>query len=493
MKPDFVPVNVTTESLVGEVRATKNSTASTASSASKPISYVTSAAATAPVVTHPEQTIQAGANKSAANVSSPHHAHAVNTPAVAATPATATSASSIVPGVTSNSVVGTTTTSAPLVHYEEASIRGMSVSPDGFCVILQGTVSNRCVRVLVTPEDPMSDGLDQDEVESSEAVTLLQLLQGIDIESFLAKDALVAKFSSTGPAGARVKYDLKAVLVNDAGKGRKFHGVLAGSPRVRPKIVAPPTLNKNHEMESDKKGVTDSEPETDLSVHVEPIKNVSAHQAVPPVSLETAPPSAGNEGSLQTNHSITPVTPATSSDFEREVPLDSAFYAIALALRHRVPIEVRSDLLQNEKISFSEREIAIYYPKLLAASVKSPSVTQAKDRTHMVERLKKRLTEALRQRNAEKIAQIQDQIVSLGVVPPVTAPIATTKVPPDATKLAVNETPKGNILEASTASSVAKLVESLNATQSIIVPTAESAAVSALHSPHDSHRTSPIL
>ena len=492
MKPDFVPVNVTTESLVGEVRATKNSTASTASSASKSISYVTSAAATAPVVTHAEQTIQAGANKSAANVSSPHHAHAVNTPAVAATPATATSASSIAPSVTSNSVVGAaTTTSAPLVHYEEASIRGMSVSPDGFCVILQGTVSNRCVRVLVTPEDPMSDGLDQDEVESSEAVTLLQLLQGIDIESFLAKDALVTKFSSTGPAGARVKYDLKAVLVNDAGKGRKFHGVLAGSPRVRPKTVPPPAADKTREIESDKNGTTDSEPGASLKVDVEAAKNISAHQVVPPISLETAPQSVGNEGSAQTNHSV---TPATSSGFEREVPLDSAFYAIALALRHHVPIEVRSDLLQNEKISFSEREIAIYYPKLLAASVKSPSVTQAKDRTHMVERLKKRLTEALRQRNAEKIAQIQDQIASLGVVPTVTAPIATTKVSLNATKPAVHETSKeAAVMEASAAASAAKLVESLNATQTITAPAAESAAGSALHSPYDSHRTSPIL
>ena len=491
MKPDFVPVNVTTESPVGEVRAIKNSTAPTASSASKPTSPVTSAIAAPAVATHSNSTFEAGASKSAANVSSPHHAHAVNTPAVPATPATATSASSIAPGVTSNSVVGTTTTSAPLVHYEEASIRGMSVSPDGFCVILQGTVSNRCVRVLVTPEDPMSDGLDQDEVESSEAVTLLQLLQGIDIESFLAKDALVTKFSSTGPAGARVKYDLKAVLVNDAGMGRKFHGVLAGSPRVRPKSVAPLAADKNREMEPDKNGTADRDPGESLKVDVEAAKNVSAHQVVPPVSLETAPQSAGHEGSAQTNHSV---TPATLSGFEREVPLDSAFYAIALALRHHVPIEVRSDLLQNEKISFSEREIAIYYPKLLAASVKSPSVTQAKDRTHMVERLKKRLTEALRQRNAEKIAQIQDQIASLGIVPSVTAPIATTKVSSNATKPAVNEIPKeAAVLEASAAASAVKLVESLNATQTITAPAAEPAAVSALHSPHDSHRTSPIL
>jgi len=76
------------------------------------------------------------------------------------------------------------------VYYEEATVHGMSVSDDGFCVLLRGTVCDRFVRVLVTPSDPMSDGLDRDQVETSEAVTLLQLFQGIDVESHLSKDAL---------------------------------------------------------------------------------------------------------------------------------------------------------------------------------------------------------------------------------------------------------------------------------------------------------------
>ena len=62
--------------------------------------------------------------------------------------------------------------------YEEAVVHGMSVSEEGFCVLLRGVVSDRYVRVLVTPSDPMSDGLDRDQVETSEAVTLLQLFQG---------------------------------------------------------------------------------------------------------------------------------------------------------------------------------------------------------------------------------------------------------------------------------------------------------------------------
>ena len=67
------------------------------------------------------------------------------------------------------------------VFYEECVIHGMTVSEEGFCVLLRGVVCDRYVRVLVTPSDPMSDGLDRDQVETSEAVTLLQLFQGFPV------------------------------------------------------------------------------------------------------------------------------------------------------------------------------------------------------------------------------------------------------------------------------------------------------------------------
>ena len=69
--------------------------------------------------------------------------------------------------------------------YEAAVVHGMSVSDEGFCVLLRGLSSDRFLRVLVTPSDPMADGLDREQVETSEAVTLLQLLQGIDVETHL--------------------------------------------------------------------------------------------------------------------------------------------------------------------------------------------------------------------------------------------------------------------------------------------------------------------
>jgi hypothetical protein len=63
-------------------------------------------------------------------------------------------------------------------NYEETVIHGMSLSDDGFCVLLKGVVCERILRVLITPSDYMADGLDRDQVDTPEAITLLQLLQG---------------------------------------------------------------------------------------------------------------------------------------------------------------------------------------------------------------------------------------------------------------------------------------------------------------------------
>jgi hypothetical protein len=81
--------------------------------------------------------------------------------------------------------------------YEEAYVCGMSVSDEGFCVFLQGSISGRIIKVKVTPIDPMLDGVDTENVVSSEAVTLLQLFQGIDVETILPRDALASKFEDT--------------------------------------------------------------------------------------------------------------------------------------------------------------------------------------------------------------------------------------------------------------------------------------------------------
>jgi threonine aldolase len=92
--------------------------------------------------------------------------------------------------------------SEPVVYFEDCVVHGLSTSDDGFVALLRGLASDRVLRVPITPGDPMSDGLDKEQAETPEAVTLLQLLQGIDVESHLPCDALKNKFAAE-KSGAR--------------------------------------------------------------------------------------------------------------------------------------------------------------------------------------------------------------------------------------------------------------------------------------------------
>lgn len=139
------------------------------------------------------------------------------------------------------------------VIYESAVVHGMTVSDRGFCVLLRGLLSGRVLRVLVTPADPMSDGLDRDQAETSEAVTLLQLLQGIDVESYLASDALATKCcmppaTSSGSQGqstpANERDDcklmvLKRVTIDEAVTAKSFAGHLCCKIRTRDEMASP--------------------------------------------------------------------------------------------------------------------------------------------------------------------------------------------------------------------------------------------------------------
>jgi hypothetical protein len=118
----------------------------------------------------------------------------------------------------------------------------------------------------------------------------------------------------------------------------------------------------------------------------------------------------------------------------------SAFEAIALAIRHRSAIEVRSDLLQNEEISYSLDELASFFPRLLVSEEASSlpdsflsgmdgSVTgggigigaegitypQNQRGEHLqfeIDRLQRQYNEAVRQKNDEKIESIKRRLES---------------------------------------------------------------------------------
>lgn len=65
----------------------------------------------------------------------------------------------------------------PLVFVILGCAQGMAVSTEGFVAIMTSKESTRALRLVVTPDDPMSGGLDVEQAETSEARTLLQLMQ----------------------------------------------------------------------------------------------------------------------------------------------------------------------------------------------------------------------------------------------------------------------------------------------------------------------------
>ncbi|KAJ1440796.1 pyridoxal phosphate-dependent transferase [Ochromonadaceae sp. CCMP2298] len=289
-----------------------------------------------------------------------------------------------------------------VVSYEEVQVRAMSVSDDGFCVFLQGTVSDRCVKVLVMPEDPMSEGLDREEVETSEAVTLLQLLQGIDVETYLAKDALMSQFKGD----AKQKYELKLVLIEDvdgsSGEDKAkvkttFQALLAGSQKRSENDTNTTASSGNKELLSP------------VAVEVEAVGGRWGRarpdaNLLPVLDIKSGKTEPGTNTDAHEGNS----TVLTRSGFAREVNTKSAFFAIALALRCDALIEVRSDLLEG-KHSFSPEELKASFPKI--KETLNPLPTTRDDAT-ILARLKKRLVEAVRQGREDKVLLLQQQITS---------------------------------------------------------------------------------
>lgn len=420
-------------------------------------------------------------------------------------------------------------------HYEEVMIHGMSVSENGFCVLLKGLISDRLIKIPVTPADPMSDGLDRVEVDSSEAVTLLQLLQGIDVESFLPADALANKFNSVAISDSKHIYSLKRVIIDNVTTAEKgFKSKLCGAssrseevtvnvssnsitanggisrevvsssvvetpkqslqnteteylsdtievtrptqgtvlesdvsstpnPTIdvkepkrndysNPELASSPVINRmdnnldsvlpldgtnlyTTEIPIDVEG-TETAVEADslnnyptmsgvtgVSSTVKSVDNSSkevntASVVIDPVNRITATtvtdPNSGEVISTVGNGSNGSLIRTTRSAVEVEVA--SAFEAIALALRHRAVIEVRSELLSDDNLSYTMDELKAYFPKLLEAS-RASDITETistnsdiNDRLFEIERLQRRLAEATRQQKEIKIEEIKRQL-----------------------------------------------------------------------------------
>jgi threonine aldolase len=287
-------------------------------------------------------------------------------------------------------------------HFEEVVIHGMSLSDDGFCVLLRGAVCERVLRVLITPSDPMSDGLDRDQVDTSEAVTLLQLLQGIDVETVLARDVLQTKFADARQA--RQQYLLQRVMIDNVDSMKNFHATLHGTTipsgsahaaSLKGDIAFPISVVPQHSFDH-------------------PIYETLTYSS-PPMTASDLVPSNEGVGALARKSSMqsSGQRPQDENRISKEVELESAFESIALALRHSAVIEVRSSLLQHESVSYSLEELPSFFPKLVKSDV------PVKDRGRFgvdydahseIERLQRRLHEAILQGNTSKIDPIMKQL-----------------------------------------------------------------------------------
>jgi threonine aldolase len=313
----------------------------------------------------------------------------------------------------------------PSEYYEEAVIHGMSLSDDGFCVLLKGVVCDRILRVLVTPSDPMADGLDIDQVETSEAVTLLQLLQGIDVESVLARDALAVKFAESGPG--KQQYVLQRVMVDGVSTTKTFHARLLGSaissvPPQTPttfqaKAALPVSVVPQHSFDHpvfETLVLSPHLPDPSQGLLTEEVE-VYPSEAPPPDQIASLLQSglAPEQTVERIDGALLDRNTPDGRTVDRVVELNCAFEAIALALRHSAVVEVRSSLLQDEHFSYSLEELPSFFPKLVESGISAEEHGRFGadyDSRSEMERLQRRLFEAIRQGNNAKIDSIKRQL-----------------------------------------------------------------------------------
>jgi threonine aldolase len=291
--------------------------------------------------------------------------------------------------------------------YEEVVVHGMSVSDSGFVVLLRGLICDRILSIYVTPSDPMSDGLDRDIPETAEAVTLLQLLQGIDVETHLPRDTLSIKFacSDQGSQSAdprqRQMY-LKRVMIDHATRTKTFAARLCGT---------------YHNLDDD------------ASVLSSLRSSYAGGVATDGSSAMNSTEQSQGSGSYLLQEDKEIIIPAhlyVDSTIDKEVEEKSSFEAIALALRHDAVIEVQSSLLHNQNISYSLNEVKAFFPKLLETQSSTSSSSSGKlpvgnagfattltDKTNPIVELERRyrqLQEASRQQNSLKIDELKREI-----------------------------------------------------------------------------------
>ena len=177
----------------------------------------------------------------------------------------------------------------------QVALFGVACSADGFIALLLHEATGRALRVGVTPPDPMLLGLDVSEPESEQAITVLQLVQGMDLGG------------DTFPLSA-----LAAKL---------------GVPQSEP-----PSLNRIT--------IFDSEPSAGL-LRAELHLGLSPAEPEEPSAAEAPPAAAEGEPAAEAEGAEGEERGAS----EGAVGVSTGFETVAFALRHEAPIFVHRRVL----------------------------------------------------------------------------------------------------------------------------------------------------
>ncbi len=196
----------------------------------------------------------------------------------------------------------------------------MTVSEKGFITILSSPVLGRSLKVLITPADPMSEGLDRHEPGTPEAMTLLQLLQGIDVGSCLPPEELKTIF------GFEVT-ELSSLYLHE----------------VRPCVGgfnATLTCRGRNNISRVQHHLTDSSSTEVKGVHVRLLDSQFKERSDTPAPAK--------------------------AESQHRCSLNSGFKGVALALRYGAPIFVKKSLLleDGEGFTFDSSETYVRFPEI---------------------------------------------------------------------------------------------------------------------------------
>ncbi|CAM9284477.1 unnamed protein product [Ascophyllum nodosum] len=327
--------------------------------------------------------------------------------------------------------------------FEEVELQGMTVSNEGFVAIMTSKESPRALKLLITPDDPMSGGLDVEQAETSEAITLLQLMQGIDVARHLPHDALGTLMDLSMGSGVK----LSTVFVSSA---KPFSATLLAKVPQRDSDLDAPMPAAPSSTQSDANAFADAAGTPNHAPASTPEASTLADDAwTDDGTAAAAEAAAALDGVAQVDEipretPVSPSIPGTTmgTGFGRPrlgvskiAETTSTFEALGLALRYPTSkIFVRAELLAagggssgdpSSRSSFDSADVKELYPnlmKLMDARARRSAADQI-DAQFEVQKLRQQLESAVNAGDSDRISALRQELSSLIVANTDSAPV----------------------------------------------------------------------